>query len=168
MDKPLLPRPTSVLFVCMGNICRSPTAEGVFRHELRRHKLIERFLADSAGTHGYHAGAPPDERAIKHAAKRGYDLSQLRARPVSSADFDTFDLILAMDNTNLRHLKTLAPSRCKHKLELLLDYSHNYAGEEVPDPYQGGARDFERVLTLVEDGCRGLLEFLVARNEARS
>jgi len=156
-------RPTSVLFVCMGNICRSPTAEGVFRHEVRRRNLIEHFIADSAGTHGYHEGAPPDERAIAHAAKRGYDLSQLRARPVSPDDFDRFDFILVMDNQNLRHLKSLTPSRCQHKLELLLDYTNDHAGAEVPDPYYGGSKDFERVLDLVEEGCQGLLDFLIQR-----
>lgn len=155
--------PTSVLFVCMGNICRSPTAEGVFRHHVRKRNLISHFLVDSAGTHGYHDGAPPDERSIKHAAQRGYDLTQLRARPVSPEDFDRFDFILAMDRQNLRHLKSLTPSRCQHKLELLLDYSSDFAGEEVPDPYYGGPKDFERVLDLVEAGCNDLLEFLMMR-----
>lgn len=147
----------------MGNICRSPTAEGVFRQQVRKRNLIEHFLVDSAGTHGYHDGAPPDQRAIAHAAKRGYDLSQLRARPVTPDDFDRFDFILAMDNQNLRHLKALTPSRCQHKLELLLDYCGEHAGQEVPDPYYGGAKDFERVLDLVETGCESLLDFLVQR-----
>jgi protein-tyrosine phosphatase len=163
MIDPNAPRPTSVLFVCMGNICRSPTAEGVFRHHVRKRNLIEHFVVDSAGTHGYHDGAPPDERAIAHAARRGYDLSQLRARPVSPDDFDRFDFILAMDNQNLRHLKSLTPSRCQHKLELLLDYCSEHTGLEVPDPYYGGAKDFERVLDLVETGCQSLLEFLIQR-----
>jgi protein-tyrosine phosphatase len=163
MNAPTESRPTSILFVCMGNICRSPTAEGVFRHHVRKRHLIEHFLIDSAGTHGYHAGAPPDERAIAHAAKRGYDLSQLRARPVSPDDFDRFDFILAMDRQNLHHLKSMTPSRCQHKLELLLDYSSEHAGGDVPDPYYGKPRDFERVLDLVEAGCQNLLDFLAAR-----
>jgi protein-tyrosine phosphatase len=168
MDKTTQQRPTSILFVCMGNICRSPTAEGVFRHEVRHHRLTDRFLIDSAGTHGYHVGSPPDDRAIAHAAKRGYDLRQLRARPVTAEDFDNFDIILAMDHTNLRHLKTLAPSRCHHKLELLMHYGHQHSDEEVPDPYQGGSKDFEHALNLIEDGCRGLIEFLMQRHAARS
>ena len=163
MTDPKIARPTSVLFVCMGNICRSPTAEGVLRHLIRKQNLIDQFLVDSAGTHGYHEGAPPDERAVAHAAKRGYDLSQLRARPVSPDDFDQFDFILAMDNQNLRHLKSLTPSRCQHKLELLLDYCEVHSGKEVPDPYYGGPKDFEKVLDLVETGCGSLLDFLVQR-----
>lgn len=130
--------------------------------------MTDRFLIDSAGTHGYHTGSPPDDRAIAHAAKRGYDLRQLRARPVGGEDFDNFDIILAMDHTNLRHLKSLAPSRCHHKLELLMHYGHEFADEEVPDPYHGSSKDFERALTLIEDGCKGLIEFLVQRHAARS
>jgi protein-tyrosine phosphatase len=165
---PRIVRRTSILFVCMGNICRSPTAEGVFRGAIQQKQVQDRFVVESAGTHGYHIGSPPDERAIAHAARRGYDLAQLRARPVVSEDFDKFDFILAMDNVNLRHLKSMSPSRCQHKLELLLNYGHEYAGAEVPDPYYGTPKDFEQALTMIEDGCQGLLEFLISRSGVRA
>ncbi len=163
-----LNRPTSVLFVCMGNICRSPSAEGVFRAAIRKLKMADRFVIDSAGTHDYHTGEPPDARAIDHAERRGYDISQLRARPVTAEDFDKFDFILAMDHVNLRHLQSICPARCQHKLELLLDYGREHAGHEVPDPYSGGAREFERALTMIEDGCKGLAEFFVNRIDRRA
>jgi len=158
----------AILFVCMGNICRSPTAEGVFRSVVEKRKLIGRFLVDSAGTIDYHAGSPPDARAIAHAAKRGYDLSALRARQVVAGDFDRFDFVLAMDKENLRTLESMSPSRCRHKIELLLEYGHDFGGAEVPDPYYGGAKDFERALLMIEDGCNGLLDFLVSRSGARA
>ena len=147
----------------MGNICRSPTAEGVFRTIAQRGKVLDRFMIDSAGTHGYHIGAAPDERAIAHAATRGYDLSKLRARQVVADDFDRFDFVLGMDKENLRHLKSMSPSRCSNKIELLLDYGHEFGGGEVPDPYYGSAKDFERALVMIEDGCNGLVDFLVKR-----
>ena len=165
MEKPPNPaRHTSVLFVCMGNICRSPTAEGVFRTVAQRRNVLDRFMIDSAGTHGYHIGAAPDERAIAHAAAHGYDLSKLRARQVVADDFDRFDFVLAMDGDNVRHLKSICPLRSQNKIELLLDYSHEFAGGDVPDPYYGGAKDFERALVMIENGCAGLADFLVKRS----
>lgn len=169
MDKPSgTPDRTGVLFVCMGNICRSPTAEGVFRSVVEKRKLTGSFLIDSAGTTDYHVGSPPDTRAIAHAARRGYDLSALRARQVVAADFDRFDFVLAMDKENLRTLESLSPSRCRHKIELLLEYGHDFGGAEVPDPYYGGVKEFERALSMIEDGCNGLLDFLVSRSGTRA
>ena len=169
MDKTSgIPDRTAVLFVCMGNICRSPTAEGAFRSVVEKRQLGGRFLIDSAGTIDYHAGSPPDARAIAHAAKRGYDLSALRARQVVAGDFDRFDIVLAMDKENLRTLESMSPSRCRHKIELLLEYGRDFGGAEVPDPYYGGAKDFERALLMIEDGCNGLLDFLVSRSGSRA
>ncbi len=150
----------SVLFVCMGNICRSPTAEGVFRKMVADSPLAGKINIDSAGTHGYHVGAPPDARAIEHAAKRGYDLSALRCRQVNATDFERFDYILAADAMNVKQLKAMCPTRLAHKIEYLLDYGGDEEEFEVPDPYQGEAKDFELALDLIEEGCRGLLEYL--------
>jgi protein-tyrosine phosphatase len=142
----------SILFVCTGNICRSPTAEGVLRH-LAAAEGIELRIA-SAGIGDWHVGHPPDERAQQHAKGRGYDLSALRARQVRPGDFAEFDLILAMDRGHLRALERMAPREHRHKLRLFA------AGEDVPDPYYGGAEGFERVLDLVEAACRDLLQEL--------
>ncbi|MBL8510246.1 MAG: low molecular weight phosphotyrosine protein phosphatase [Betaproteobacteria bacterium] len=150
-----------ILFVCMGNICRSPTAEGVFRHLVSTSPLAGRLEIDSAGTVGYHAGSPPDPRALVHASKRGYDLSALRSRQVRPSDFESFDYVLAMDNTNVRTLKSMCPSRLTHKIELLLDYGLVGGADEVPDPYDGQAEDFEIALDLIEEGCKGLLDYLM-------
>ena len=150
----------SVLFVCMGNICRSPTAEGVFRKMVAESTLAGKINIDSAGTHGYHVGAPPDVRAIEHAARRGYDLSALRCRQVNATDFERFDYILAADAMNMKQLKAMCPTRLAHKIEYLLDYGGDEEEFEVPDPYQGEAKDFELALDLIEEGCRGLLEYL--------
>ena len=150
----------SVLFVCMGNICRSPTAEGVFRKMVAESTLAGKINIDSAGTHGYHVGAPPDARAIEHAARRGYDLSSLRCRRVNATDFERFDYILAADAMNVKQLKAMCPTRLAHKIEYLLDYGGEEEEFEVPDPYQGEAKDFELALDLIEEGCRGLLEYL--------
>jgi len=139
----------SILFVCTGNICRSPTAEAVLRH-LADEAGIE-IHVESRGTHDYHVGEPPDERAQRHAKGRGYDLSALRARRVSSQDFTDFDLILAMDRGHLKILERMCPPAHRAKVRLFVP------GGEVPDPYYGGAQDFERVLDLVEAACRGLL-----------
>jgi protein-tyrosine phosphatase len=147
----------AVLFVCMGNICRSPTAEGVFRRMVGQAGLQDSIRVDSAGTHDYHTGDPPDARAQLHAAKRGYDLSGLRARQVRASDFTEFDLILVMDRVNLKALQRVCPPEHAHKLRLLLEYAPRVAEEEVPDPYYGGDRGFERVLGMVEDAARGLL-----------
>ncbi len=152
-----------VLFVCMGNICRSPTAEGVFRHTVRQAGVEDRFEIDSAGTHDYHVGSEPDRRTQQAAAKRGYDLSALRGRQVSREDFVRFDWVLAMDRSNLSHLHQLCPEEHRHKVRLFLEFSRGFAEREVPDPYYGGPQGFEHVLDLVEDASRGLLEVLAAR-----
>jgi protein-tyrosine phosphatase len=149
----------SVLFVCMGNICRSPTAEGVFRHHVNEGGLGDRILADSAGTHAYHVGEPPDRRACAAAERRGISLAELRARRVSDSDFEAFDFIIAMDEDNLQHLLEQAPEVHQSKVSLFLSFTS--ADEtEVPDPYYGGTAGFERVLDLVEEASRGLLETL--------
>ncbi len=157
-----------VLFVCMGNICRSPTAEGVFRKMVDDGPLKGKIDIDSAGTHGYHEGAPPDPRAIAHAAKRGYDLTPLRAREVSPSDFERFDYVIAMDDTNRRHLLAMCPTRLQNKIELMMDYGGEDDEFEVPDPYQGKPQDFEQALDLIEAACEGLHEYLVDQFKMRS
>ena len=149
-----------VLFVCMGNICRSPTAEAVFRHRVQAAGLSELILIDSAGTHDYHIGEPPDTRTQRAAAKRGYDMSALRGRQVSRHDFLHFDHILAMDHHNLSLLKQQCPTEHAHKLRLFLEFSENFGHEEMPDPYYGGASGFDLVLDLAEDAAQGLLQHL--------
>ena len=129
-----------VLFVCMGNICRSPTAEGVFRAMVAREGLIDRVEADSAGTHGYHIGSPPDPRSIKAAKTRGYDLERLRARRVSSADFENFDLVLAMDSENQDALQRLCPHGREDRLKRFLDFAPELKTRDIPDPYYGGPK----------------------------
>jgi protein-tyrosine phosphatase len=151
---------TKLLFVCMGNICRSPTAEGVMRAHLQKVGIASQVEIDSAGTHAYHIGKPPDARAQKAAAGRGYDLSALRARQVASVDFERYDLILAMDSDNIDNLRRDCPPEHQHKLKLFLDYAHAFAEHEVPDPYYGGEAGFQRVLDLIEDAARGLAESL--------
>ena len=150
---------TSVLFVCMGNICRSPTAEGVFRYHAEQAGTIEQLVIDSAGTHAYHAGEPPDRRACAAAERRGMSLEGIFARRVSSQDFERFDYIIAMDEDNLARLRDESPEEHRSKLRLFLEFSEGDE-REVPDPYYGGAAGFERVLDLVEDASRGLLETL--------
>lgn len=152
-----------VLFVCMGNICRSPTAHAVFRVLAAQAGLQDRLLIDSAGTHGYHIGAPPDERAVAAAARRGYDLSDLRARRVDDADLQVFHHVLAMDRANLRILESLGTGGGAQP-RLLLEYAQDDLDEEVPDPYYGGIAGFDHVLNRVEAGCRGLLEAIRARH----
>lgn len=148
-----------VLFVCLGNICRSPTAEAVFRAKLVDTELAMRVECDSAGTTGYHAGESPDRRAVEAARRRGYDMSHLRARQVRDEDFEEFDLILAMDRNNLADLCRRADKRVHHKLKLFLEYA---AGpeREVPDPYYGGRDGFDHVLDLVERASDGLIRHL--------
>ena len=152
----------SILFVCMGNICRSPTAEGVFRRKVAEAGLEDLFEIDSAGTHAYHVGEPPDRRAQQAAARRGFSLSDIRARRVEAEDLERFQHIIAMDQDNLVLLRELAgPEQCL-KIRLFLEYASG-PETEVPDPYYGGATGFERVLDLVEDASRGLLEALRKR-----
>jgi protein-tyrosine phosphatase len=147
----------SVLMVCMGNICRSPTAEGVFRHLVEQAGLGGRIHIDSAGTHDYHVGAPPDDRSAHHASLRGYDLSRLRARQVAALDFERFDLILTMDWENLELLQELCPPGQAHKLRRLMEFAPEGLGEVVADPYYGGKQGFETVLDRIEAACAGLL-----------
>ena len=146
-----------VLFVCLGNICRSPTAEGVFKQYVKEAGLEGRIVSDSAGTGDYHIGEPPDGRACEAAARRGYDLSKLRARQVNRDDFATFDYILPMDLENLRALKRFCPPEYGHKVKLFTEFCSTGACV-VPDPYGGGPEGFERVLDLIEDAARGFLD----------
>jgi protein-tyrosine phosphatase len=157
----------NVLFVCMGNICRSPTAEGVFRHHVERAGLAHLIAIASAGTHGYHVGDAPDSRAQAAALRRRYDLSTLRARQFSALDFERFDYLLAMDRDNLAHMQRHAPQPLRHRARLFLEFGSRDV-LEVPDPYHGGASGFEHVLDLVEDASRGLLEHLRERLAAIS
>jgi protein-tyrosine phosphatase len=150
----------SILFVCTGNICRSPTAEAVFRKFAADAGMSEAILAESAGTHGYHVGEPPDPRAHCAAALRGYDLSGLRARRVDRSDFRRFDLIIAMDRGHFAMLSGMAQPSTAHKLRLMMSYASAFQDEDVPDPYYGGPQDFERALDMLEDAARGLLESL--------
>jgi protein-tyrosine phosphatase len=153
----------ALLFVCMGNICRSPTAEGVMRQVVADAAVALDITIDSAGTHAYHVDEPPDPRAVEAALRRGIDISGQRARAVQINDYHSFDFILAMDEDNLQLLERMAPANGRAKVELLLDYSPSAAGTGVPDPYYGGAAGFERVLDLLEDAASGLLEFLQSR-----
>lgn len=146
-----------VLFVCMGNICRSPTAEGVFKAMVANENLHDRIESDSAGTHGYHIGSPPDPRALAAAEARGYDLEQLRARRVATGDFNVFDLVLAMDTENRVALHRICPANRSDRLKLFLDFAPDLKEREVPDPYYGARSDFEHVLDLAEAGSKGLI-----------
>ncbi len=159
-------QPTSVLFVCMGNICRSPTAHGVFRDKVQALGLQELVKVDSAGTHNYHPGSPPDDRSQEHAAKRGYDLSDLRARQIRKSDFDQFDHILVMDWDNLSLVQEKCPPHHQNKVKRMTEYCLKFQSSVVPDPYHGGANGFEEVLDLVEDACNGLLAHLQTRKHA--
>ena len=153
-----------VLFVCLGNICRSPTAEAVFRDLLRRERVEHAFEADSAGTHAYHVGSAPDARTVAAARRRGIDMSALRARIVEPVDFERFELLLAMDEQNYRHLLAMAPPGRRDRVRLFLEFAPEQERREVPDPYYGGATGFEDVLDLVEEAARGLLaELTTAR-----
>jgi len=156
-----------ILLVCLGNICRSPTAEGVLRALAQREAPQLALHADSAGTAGYHIGAPPDPRTLAAARRRGYDLSDLRARQVQSADFTDFDLLLAMDEDNLASLRAQAPPGTDQRLKMFLEYAPELGRLDVPDPYYGTAPDFDLVVDLVERGARGLLRAL-ATHSSRS
>jgi protein-tyrosine phosphatase len=150
-----------ILFVCTGNICRSPTAEGLFRARIQALGLAGRFDADSAGTTGYHIGEPPSAPAIRIAAERGIDLSALRARRLERADFERFDLLLAMDRSHMRAMRMLAPSASRARLGLLLDYAPDERLSEVPDPYYGEDEDYRRSFALIAAGIDGLVRALV-------
>ncbi len=147
-----------VLLVCMGNICRSPTAEVVLRQMIKNNKLGHIVEVDSAGTHGYHVGEAPDSRTQRAALVRGYNLSQLRARKVARQDIDYFDLILAMDKSNLDNLRRMAPPEAHERIKLFMDYAKNFEDDEVPDPYYGLGHGFDLVLDMVEDAAQGLVD----------
>ena len=152
-----------ILFVCTGNICRSPTAEGVARGLAAKQGVDHLFEFDSAGTHGYHVGDPPDPRTVAAARRRGYDLSPLRARRVTEFDFIGFDHVLAMDREHLDFLQRASPPPHRHKLRMFLEYRQAFDLDEVPDPYYGGGQGFEQVLDLVEDAATRLIVTLSAR-----
>ncbi len=152
-----------ILIVCMGNICRSPTAEAVFREKVREAGLEKHVKVDSAGTHGFHAGEAPDARASRAAKKRGYEMSNLVARQVTKEDFVHYDLILAMDWDNHALLQQIAPRQFHHKIKLLMSFATEHESAVVPDPYYGGADGFEVVLDYVEDACINLVDFVRRR-----
>jgi protein-tyrosine phosphatase len=156
-----------VLFVCMGNICRSPTAEGVFRQLLERKGLSDLFHVDSAGTHAYHVCAAPDARAQKAARERGIDISGLRARQVNMADFEEFDHILVMDQHNYEVIMANCPRIYCYKVKYFLDFAPHLKIREVPDPYYGGVLGFEQVLDLIEEASRGFLRTLNKKGKLR-
>jgi protein-tyrosine phosphatase len=147
----------SVLIVCTGNICRSPTAHAVLAHFVREAGLDRTVRVDSAGTHDYHVGEPPDGRAQLHARRRGYELSGLRARQVAREDFASFDLVLAMDRGQLRILRRMSPEVHRQKIHLYMEYATGPSGDEVPDPYYGGPEGFEAVLDMVEAASRAIV-----------
>ena len=155
-----------ILFVCLGNICRSPTAEVVFRAVAAREAPELMIEVDSAGTAGYHVGEPPDLRTRQAARRRGYDMSSLRARIVEPRDFEDFDFILAMDRENLKVLNHRAPVQARAHVQLFLEFAPDAATTEVPDPYYGGPNGFEEVLDLVEAATQGLLQHLRQRARA--
>ncbi len=156
-----------ILFVCMGNICRSPTAEGVFREHVRRHAPGLDIEIDSAGTHDYHVGEPPDPRTVQAAARRGIDLASLRARQVQDEDFERFDLILAMDRLNHATLLDRSPPEHHARIRTLLEFAAGTAPADVPDPYYGGAKGFDEVLDLVQSAADGLLAEIRTKTRAR-
>ena len=153
-----------VLFVCLGNICRSPTAEGVFRGLVERDGLSDQITVDSAGTGAYHVGESPDSRAQAAARGRGYDLSRQRARKATVADFRTFDYVLAMDRQNHDNLAALCPPGEEHRLHMMMDFAPGLGRREVPDPYYGGSGGFDLVLDLIEAAGKGLIEDIRAKH----
>lgn len=152
----------SVLFVCLGNICRSPTAEGIFRATCQERGLSDQFRIDSAGTAGWHVGKPPDTRAIQAARRRGVDVSMLRARQVEAADFEKFDFILAMDESNVEDLIAMRPQGSSAHLHRFLEFARSANLLDVPDPYYGGDEGFELVLDLITEASEGFLDHLIA------
>lgn len=153
----------SVIFVCMGNICRSPTAHGVFRQKVEEAGLEDLIDIDSAGTHAYHIGEPPDSRSQSAAHGRGYDLSDLRARKIEVADFDAFDYFLVMDSDNFHNAMALCPAGHESKVRLFLEFAQDFDESEVTDPYYGGTSGFSHVLDLVESASEGLLSDIRTR-----
>jgi protein-tyrosine phosphatase len=154
--------PVRVLMVCMGNICRSPTAHAVLRQRVAQAGLSERIAVQSAGTHAYHVGEPPDARSQAHARRRGIDMSDLRAQHLSAADCEVADHVLVMDEGNLQRTLAVCPPAHRHKVRLLTEHCSRYTARAVPDPYYGGEAGFEQVLDLIEDACDGLLQQLRA------
>ena len=154
----------SVVFVCMGNICRSPTAEGVFRHVVKERNLQDVIKVDSAGTHAYHIGEQPDSRSQATAKSRGVDLSTQRARKVEAIDFERYDYIIAMDRSNYENLKVLATLEQQEKLHLFMSFTDAWDNAEVPDPYYGGGDGFTNVFDMVQSASEGLLEAIVKNN----
>lgn len=148
----------SVLFICMGNLCRSPSAEAVFRHKITEQGID--LTIDSAGTSGSHVREKPDHRAVKAGEARGYSFDKLRARKVTAQDFSEFDMVIAMDKDNIRELKKVAPAEQHHKIVLFLDFADSFDDSEVPDPYYGGARGFQLVLDMLEAASEGLIDKL--------
>jgi len=144
----------------MGNICRSPTAEGIFRHMVAERNLQDYFITDSAGTHAYHVGEPPDNRAQETAVSRGIDISDLKGRKVVASDFDKFDYVLAMDKDNFAILNDLCPADKKGRLKLFLDFAQGLSYNEVPDPYYGGTKGFEKVFDMLENASEGLISHI--------
>ena len=160
MTEDLPDRPTRVLFVCLGNICRSPSAEGVLRHLVARSADAPPVEVDSAGTGDYHVGDPPDPRSQRAARRRGIEIGELRARQVCVEDFANIDLVLAMDESNLRHLRALRPAGARARLQLFMDYAPQPHRADIPDPYLGSERDFDHVLELCEAAAQGLIAAL--------
>ncbi len=155
-----------ILFVCMGNTCRSPIAEAVFSKKLADRDILHRFKIDSAGTHNFHPDTPPDERSQKHALKRGYDLSNLRARPVIERDFEEFDLLLTMDWDNRVLLEEMCPASHLYKIRGLAEFLQTTQASVIPDPDYGGDQGFEDVLDLIEEASEGLMKFSLHKIKA--
>lgn len=151
-----------ILFVCTGNICRSPTAEGLFRHRIREAGFEDRFLGDSAGTEGYHVGAAPDPRAIAEAARHGIEIGDLRARQLERADFERFDLLLGMDRGHLTQMRRLAPPQAQGRIGLLLAHAPDCGQQDVPDPYYGDEAQYRLSYRLIDAGIAGLMRYLAA------
>ncbi len=158
---------TKVLFVCMGNICRSPMAEGMFRKAVQEAGLERHVTADSAGTHAYHVGSPPDQRAQVAVSQRGANISQLRGRKVSENDFEAFDYILVMDGDNYSMLIRQAPACHHHKIRRLLSFSRKYPNLDVVDPYYGGTQGFEENLDMIEDAVKGLIRDITGETQVK-
>jgi protein-tyrosine phosphatase len=154
-----------ILFVCMGNVCRSPTAEAVFLKKLADRDLLHKIKVDSAGTHSFHPDAPPDERSQIHARKRGYDLSNLRARAVVESDFEEFNLLLTRDWDNRALLEERCPALHLHKIRSLAEFLQTTQASVIPDPYYDGEQGFEHVLDLIEEASEGLMKFIAQKTQ---